>query len=312
MGQGATRAGSTVKRLFVYLLVVFCAAVSALAQRRISDCARCAEWNRPQKPFRIFGNTYYVGTHGLSSILITSQAGHVLIDGALPDSAPQIAGNIRLLGFRVRDMKIILNSHAHFDHAGGIAALQRLSGARVMASEWSARVLKTGGPVKGDPQYVGGIPIAPAANVRRLRDGEQIKLGEIALTMHLTPGHTPGGTSWTWISCEGSVCRHMVYADSLTPISSDGFRFSSRSDYPEAASGFEKSFVFLETTPCDVLMTPHPEASGLWHRLDLRQKGTDPDPMVNPEACRQLAQQGREAWQKRLSEERGEQAIEAK
>lgn len=312
MGQDPTRTFSAVNHLFAYLLVVLSATVPAVAQPRTAGCARCAEWNRPHRPFRIFGNTYYVGTHGLSSILITSQTGHIVIDGALPDSARQIAANIRELGFFVSDVKIIVNSHAHFDHAGGIAELQRLSGARVIASEWSAAVLKTGGPEKGDPQYAGGIPIAPVANVHRFADGEQIQLGGILLTAHLTPGHTPGGTSWTWKSCEGSVCRDMVYADSLAPISSDGFRFTGSSDYPNAVSDFEKSFAFLETTPCDILITPHPESSRLWDRLDLRQKGTEADPMVNSEACRQLARQGREAWQKRLGEETGKQAIRSK
>lgn len=311
MGQGTTRTSLTVKRLFMYFLVFWAAAVWASAQTHTSGCARCAEWNRAQKPFRIFGNTYYVGTRGLSSILITSTAGHVLIDGGLPDSARQIAANIAKLGFRMADVKIILNSHPHFDHAGGIAELRRLSGARVMASEWSARALKTGGPEKGDPQYIGGTPIARVATVQQFQDGQQIKLGDIVLTAHLTPGHTPGGTSWTWKSCQLSVCHDMVYADSLAPISSGAFRFSS-SDGPNAAGDFEKSFAFLETTPCDILITPHPEASGLWDRLGARQKGTEPDPMVDPDACRQLARQGREAWQQRLAEEKEKRLIQSK
>jgi metallo-beta-lactamase class B len=287
------------------LLLCLCSAAFCFAQNRSTPCARCAEWNRPQKPFRIFGNTYYVGTHGLSSILITSDRGHVLIDGALPESAQQIAANVRSLGFRIADVKVIVNSHVHFDHAGGIAELQRLNGARVEASPWSEAVLKSGQPGKGDPQYVGGTPIAPVANVQRVEDGGQIRVGEIEITAHYTPGHTPGGTSWTWKSCEGPVCRNFVYADSLSPISSGGFRFSSATDYPNAVADFEKSFAFLETTPCDILITPHPEASSLWDRLESREKGITPDPLVNPAACRELAEQGREALRKRLAEERG-------
>ena len=106
------------------------------------ECPACAEWNAPQRPLRLHGNTYYVGTHGLGAILITSPQGHVLIDGGLPQSAPIIRANVESLGFRMRDVKLILNSHAHYDHAGGIAELQRASGARVLASAWSARVLK--------------------------------------------------------------------------------------------------------------------------------------------------------------------------
>ena len=113
----------------------------------------CAEWNVPQRPFRVYGNTFYVGPHGLSAILITSPSGHSLIDGALPGSAPQIAQNIRALGFRAEDVKLILNSHAHFDHAGGIAYLQRVTGATVAASALSATVLERGLSGPDDPQY---------------------------------------------------------------------------------------------------------------------------------------------------------------
>ena len=305
MGQDSTRAFVTGKFHWLCLLLCLYSAAFCFGQDRTTPCARCAEWNRPQQPFRIFGNTYYVGTHGLSSILITSDRGHVLIDGALPESAQQIAVNVRSLGFRIADVKVIVNSHVHFDHAGGIAELQRLSGARVEASPWSEAVLKSGQPGKGDPQYVGGIPIAHVANVRRLEDGGQIRVGEIVITEHYTPGHTPGGTSWTWKSCEGSVCRNIVYADSLAPVSSAAFRFSSATDYPNAVADFDKSFAFLETTPCDILITPHPEASSLWDHLESRQKGISPDPLVNPAACRELAGQAREAWQKRLAQERG-------
>src|SRR6185369_7959505 len=115
------------------------------------------EWNIPQKPFKIYGNSYYVGTHGLGSVLIASTAGHVLIDGALPESVPEIVAHIKELGFRVEDIKLIVSSHVHFDHAGGISELQRLSGARVAASPWSAAVLKSGTMGRDDPQF--GDPV---------------------------------------------------------------------------------------------------------------------------------------------------------
>ena len=275
---------------------------SAAAQTAASACSQCAEWNRPQKPFHIFGNSYYVGTHGISAILITSKSGHVLIDGALPESAEQIASNIRTLGFRIEDVKIILSSHVHFDHAGGIAELQRLSGARVLASPWSATVLKKGGVGRGDPQYGEVQPIAAVQNVSEVLDGENVRLGEVVMTMHLTPGHTPGGTSWTWKACEGSVCRALVFADSLTPVSAKGYLFSKN----QAPGEFERSFAFLESTPCDVLITTHPDVSGLWERLAAREQGANPDPLVNDKACRDLARSGRELLQQRLAQERGQ------
>src|ERR1700677_4770430 len=138
-------------------------------QTTASSCTHCAEWNIPQAPFRIYGNTYYVGPHGLSSILIASDSGLVLIDGALPESVPQIVANLRSLGFRIEDVKLILNSHVHFDHAGGIAELQRLSGARVVASKSSAAVMMTSGLGRDDPQYGSIQPIALVAHVGTLR-----------------------------------------------------------------------------------------------------------------------------------------------
>jgi metallo-beta-lactamase class B len=276
----------------------------ATGQAKSSSCSECAEWDRPQKPFSIFGNTYYVGPHGLSSILITSPAGHILIDGALPESAQQIAGNIQSLGFRVQDVKIILNSHVHFDHAGGIAALQRMSGARVIASEWSADVMRKGGVSRGDPQYGILQPIPPISTVSILHDAETFTVGGASVTAHLTPGHTPGGTSWTWKSCEGDVCHDMVYADSLTPVSASAFRFTDSREYPHVLADFEKSFAFLDTTPCDIVITTHPETGALWDRVAGRERGMKPDPLVDTGACRELAQHAREQLRQRLADER--------
>ena len=280
----------------------------ALGQQPSKPCPNCVEWNRPQKPFRIFGNTYYVGTHALSSILITSDAGHVLIDGDFPESVPQITDNIHALGFRVEDVRLILNSHVHFDHAGGIAELQRLSRARVVASPWSAAVMSHGGVGRDDPQYGTIAGIAPIKNVEELHDREILRVGTIALTAHVTPGHTPGGTSWTWKSCDGKTCHDMVFADSLTPVSAPGFRFTDSRQHPHVLDDFEKSLAFLEATPCDVLVSTHPELSDLWERLEAREKGVTPDPMVQPDACRQSAQRARERLQQRLAEERAQPA----
>ncbi len=146
-----------VNRLFASALLLLTGSAPA---QPTSTCLDCPEWNVTQEPFRVYGGTYYVGVRGLSSILITSPEGHVLIDGALPESAPKIAAGIRALGFRVEDIELIVNSHAHFDHAGGIAELQRLSGAKVAATGWSARVLRTGRSAPGDPQVrcAGAVP----------------------------------------------------------------------------------------------------------------------------------------------------------
>jgi metallo-beta-lactamase class B len=268
------------------------------------SCSRCAEWNAPQRPFRVFGNTYYVGTHGLGAILVTSPRGHVLIDGGIPQSAPQVLANVRALGFRVGDIRLILNSHAHFDHAGGIAAVQRASGARVAASAASAPVLRRGASGPNDPQY-GSLPGFPAVRgpVRVVADGDTVRVGELALTLHATPGHTPGGTTWSWRSCEAGRCLDIVYADSQTPVSADGFFFSRNTTYPGAVADFERGAQLLEHLSCDVLLTPHPEASGLWERLAARDAGNR-DALIDRAACTRLAATARQQLARRLADER--------
>ncbi len=272
-------------------LVFFFLCVGSL---RGQSCSACAEWNLAQKPFKLYGNSWYVGPHGLSSVLITSPKGHVLIDGALAESAPQIEANIRALGFRVEDIKLIVNSHVHFDHAGGIAELQRASGARVVASAASAEVLERGGVGPDDPQFGAIRPIAKVRRVGRLSDGETLRVGPIALTAHLTPGHTPGGTSWTWVSCEGERCLNMVFADSVSAVSNDTYRYSA---HPEVLAGFQRDFLFLDAVACDVLITAHPDASGLWERVGYPM-GTD------NKGCRELAARGRAELKARLEKEK--------
>jgi metallo-beta-lactamase class B len=268
--------------------------LAALAQDR-------AAWNMPQQAFKIYGNSYYVGTHGLGSVLITSDTGHVLIDGALPESVPQIVANIRSLGFRVEDIRLIVNSHVHFDHAGGIAELQKLSGARVLASPWSASVMKNGVVPHDDPQFGIITPIARVAQVATVKDGETVQAGSLSLTAHLTAGHTPGGTSWTWQSCENSRCLNLVYSDSLSPVSADSFLYTRSKEYTTGVADFERSYAFLDKTACDILLTPHPDVSNLWQRLERRR--SNPDALIDPGACHALAESSRQALKKRLETE---------
>jgi metallo-beta-lactamase class B len=275
----------------------------AAAAAAPADCPRCAQWTESQKPFRVFGNTYYVGTRALSSILITSDAGHVLIDGTVAEAVPQLVANIRALGFRVEDIRLILNSHDHFDHAGGLAAIQRLSSAEVAASAPSARVLLQGHSDADDPQYA-SLPrgLEPLAHVRVVRAGEVVTLGPLRLTPYLTPGHTPGGTTWAWTSCEARRCLHMVYADSLSAVSAPGFRFSDGLSHPSALRDFQKSFATLAAVPCDILLTPHPEVSNTLERLRQRDGGL-PDAFVDAGACRSYALQARADLERRIAQE---------
>lgn len=267
------------------------------------------DWNAPQKPFRIYGNTWYVGPLGLSSILLDTGQGLALFDGDLPESAPLIEANIRTLGFHVRDIKWILNSHAHADHAGGIAALQRDSGAQVLASAAGARQMALGGADRDDPQY-GDVPdYPPVRHVRVVRDGEVVRLGGVAITAHYTPGHTPGSTAWTWPSCAGGRCLRMAYADSLTPISAPGFRFS---DDPRRVAAFRQAIATVAALPCDILLTPHPDASGFWQKVARRTSTSDAAPLIDTGGCRAYAATAAKELGARLAQEQAETAARSR
>ena len=237
-------------------------------------------WTKPAPPVRIHANTYLVGTCGISSILIVGSAGNVLIDGGTEEDAGLIADNIRALGYNVRDIRFILTSHEHFDHVGGIAKLQQLSGATVITSSAAAKVLSTGTPSADDPQF-GVVKTFPPVQVgRTVRDGEEVLLGNVMLTAIATPGHTPGALSWRWVSCDGGVCRTIVYADSLNPISNDTYRYS---DHPAVVTAFRASIAKIAASPCEILLTPHPSRSNMPERLALGR------PLLDGDACKTYA-----------------------
>ncbi len=179
----------------------------------------------------MFGNVYMVGTCGIVALLVTSDQGHILIDGATQAAAPLIAENIRTLGFHPRDVKVLLSSHEHVDHVGGLAALKQLTGAQMLARAEARASLATGSYDKRDPQVTILAPF-PAVKVDRVvTHGETIAVGPLRLTALASPGHAPGGTTWTWQSCESQTCYQFVYADSLNAVSADNYRFTEHPDY---------------------------------------------------------------------------------
>ena len=243
-------------------------------------CGDSMEWDKPAPPVRIHGNTYLVGTCGISSILITGEEGHILIDGGTENGAELIADNIRSLGFQLTDIKYLLHSHEHIDHVGGIARLQQLTGAQLVASTNAAAVFETGTPGPGDPQ-AGMHPPFPAARVDRIiKDGEFVRLGNLKLTAFETKGHTHGALTWQWVSCDGGVCRMMVYADSLSPVSRDDYRFL---DHPGALEAFRASIKKVGELECEILLTPHPSASSMKERM------TGKLPLFDTNGCRNYA-----------------------
>lgn len=283
-------------------------AEAAAAKEPALVCAADAGWDDPAVPRKIFGNTYYVGTCAISAILITSPQGHVLIDAATEAGAAQIAANVRTLGFDPKEVRAIVLSHEHWDHAGGLAALQRATGAKVYAREPAAAVIGRGKSDRSDPQFLIAEPMAPVPGVERIADGYQLEVGPLVLTAHATHGHTPGSTSWTWQSCEGELCRSIAYADSLTAISDDVFLYSDDAAHPGYLAAFRQTLATIAALPCDILLTPHPGASQLWQRL-----GPEPTlPLVNPGACRDYAERGGKGLDARLAKEQEQRAAAPK
>ncbi len=288
-------------------LVLLATTSASRAKEVVADpphaCDPCAEWNQPAAPFRVYGNTWFVGTAGLGAILVTSDKGHVLIDGGLPQSAPLIAANIKAAGFRIEDVKLILNSHTHYDHAGGIAALQRASGARVAASSPSKLALERGGPTEDDPQFAFGHEhndYPAVKDVSPVRDGGNVNVGKLELTAHYTPGHTPGGTTWSWRSCERNRCLDLVYADSLNSVSAPGFKFS---ETRERMAAFMQSMKTVEALPCDILLAPHPVLIDMDAKLVKWKAQPAVNPFIDASACRSYAEGARDRLAKRVAEE---------
>ncbi len=186
-----------------------------------------------------------------------------------------------------------------------MSALAAATHAAVAASPSSAAVLERGSSGPDDPQYGVLLPFPRVATpVRRIADGETVRVGAVALTAHFTPGHTPGGTSWTWTSCdERQRCLNFVYADSQTPISADGFLYTKSTMYPTGIADFERGQRLLGALPCDVLITPHPGASSLWERVAAGDSSSSGG-LVDREACRRFAATGAAALAKRLATER--------
>ncbi len=259
-------------------------------------CEKWDNWNKPAPPFRVHGNSYHVGTCGISAILVTGDDGHVLIDAGTKVGARHVAENVAALGFDMQDVRLLLSSHEHHDHIGGLAELQRRSGAQVVSSQAAAPVLESGEAAPSDPQFGMNEAFEAVPVARIVADGEALRLGELSFTAIATPGHTSGALSWQWESCEASMCETIVYADSLSPVSRDDYRFS---DHPERLAAYRTGLDSLAAVDCTLLLTPHPSASGMRDRLERGKLTTD-------FPCVQYADSIRARLDKRLAEERVE------
>ena len=274
-----------VERQYVWACVFGLALFASVSLFRVWKAAGDRGGQQPAEPFRIAGNFYYVGASDAAAFLITGPEGHVVLDGGYPGTAEMIEGSIAKLGFTITDVKVLLNSEPHGDHAGGLAALQQASGAQLWASEASAYTLASGGDA---PELLWPLRVVlqtgvigyPAARVdHRFQDGDTIRVGPIALTAHVTGGHTRGCTSWSFPVRDGERVLNVVSACSLVML--------GIGHYPEQRADFERSFRVLRSLPADIWVTSHARLWGRYRKFVARDTAADPvDLFIDPDGYR--------------------------
>ena len=255
--------------------------------------------NQPMEPFRILGNLYYVGASDVTSFLVTTPAGHILIDGGFAETAPMIERSIAKLGFDVKDVRILLNSHAHLDHAGGLARLKERSGAKLMASAGDAPFLENGG--SGDP-LLGTRGLFPPVRVdRRLQDGDAVELGGTRLTARVTAGHTPGCTSWVFEVSDQGVKHAVVAIGSLTIL--PGMQLTGTPTWPGIAASFTRSFAVLRSIPCDVFLASHGSFFDLADKRKALLAGAKPNPFLDSKGYRAYVDRAEQRFREQVGKE---------
>ncbi|MBX3621398.1 MAG: subclass B3 metallo-beta-lactamase [Rhizobacter sp.] len=230
-------------------------------------------WLRPIEPVQITDHVWQIGTARITALLVKTDQGAVLIDGGMPQAAELVLRHMKRLGVAPADLRLMLHSHAHADHAGALAALQRATGARLVSNAESAALLARGG--SHDIHFGDSITFPPVHADRLVQDGEVVRLGGTAFTVSFTPGHTPGSMSWTWTDTRAGVPVRIAYVDSL---SAPGYRLVANPAYPHLVEAYRHSIEVVRKLPCDLLLTPHPDQSG-WDYASATQ------PHPRPMAC---------------------------
>ena len=252
------------------------------------------EWNKPQAPFHVIGNIYYVGMAGVSAFLITTPQGHILTDGGLPESVPFIEKNIQTLGFKLGDVKILLNSHAHFDHSGGLAKLKADTGAKFYASTGDQHFLESGHIPYGPSAQ---IDTAPVKVDRAMKDGESFSLGSVTMTANVLPGHTKGCTTWTMPLAEKGVTHKVMF---FCSISVAGNPLAGTPAYPTIVSDYRASFARLKKMEADIFFAPHGGQFGMEEKLAKVKPGA-PNPFIDAGEVQRFAARAEAAFDKELA-----------
>lgn len=280
---------------FSTCLLIFISAISVFSQQNESDRAM----NKPVEPFKIIGNIYYVGASDVTSYLITTPKGHILIDAGFEETVPQIKANIAKLGFKLEDIKILLNNHAHYDHCGGLAEIKKLTNAKLYASPPDAPVLEDGG--KSDFWFGGDKTLFPPVKVDEiLKDGQEINLGGTTLKTHFTFGHTKGATSWTMDVSENGKKYKVVFTSSVTTLD---YPLANNPKYPNIAEDFTKTFKTLGKIKAEIFLSSHGVFFDLTKKAEKFRSGATPNPFIDPNGYKRFVERMRKAFQDKFDQE---------
>ena len=282
------------KYLFsIIFAVLFC--VPSFAQKSDDD----RRSNMPVEPFRIIGNVYYVGASEVTSFLITTPKGHILVDAGFPDTASQIIKNIRTLGFKPEDIKLMVNTQAHFDHAGGFAEIKRLSDAKMIASPLDKILIEAGG--KGDFTWGDTLDYEPVKVDRVVRNGERVTLGGASLTAIFTPGHTKGCTAWEYsVTEKGRKYKVLFWGSASSP----GYKFFDNKNYPNIVAEYEKTFAIMKTLKPDVFLASHGSFFDLLEKAAKIRATRETNPFVDIKAFAEYAIEAEKAHRAKLAEQK--------
>lgn len=260
-----------------------------------------ANWTTPVEPFNVAGNIYYVGTLELSSWLIVTDEGHILLDAPLDENVPLLLSNVEKLGFDPQRIRVLLNSHAHLDHAGGFSAIKAKTGARLWLSEADAELAARGG--KGDFAFGDGAAYPPVVADEILYDGRKVTLGGTTLVPMITPGHTKGSTTWTTRVCEGDREFLVVFAPSL---SAPGYRLVDNAAYPGVIDDYHRTFERLARLKPDIFLATHASFFDLLAKASVRRRGVGPNPFVAPASFEEFVSRWRAQFEKELATQSAE------
>jgi metallo-beta-lactamase class B len=278
-----------VSRLFILVL----AATGSLVAPANPD------WTKPFPPFHIAGNLYYVGSKGLANYLITTPQGNILINSDMEANVPMIEASIEKLGFKFKDTRVLLISHAHFDHDAGSAIIKERTGATYMVMDADVSVVESGG--KTDFAYGNTVVYRPAKVDRVLHDGDEVKLGGTVLVAHLTPGHTKGCTTWTMAVTDRGKTYDVVIVGS--PNVNPGYQLVDNTAYPQIAEDYERMWRVLKSLPCDIFLGAHGSYFGLEEKYRLRNEGSA-NPFVDPRGYKQYIAQEEKDFRTELARQK--------